>query len=203
MKAVFLGKKLSDGKGIGSKGRLTLAQKDAIQSFYGKTIRDFKGDSEGMSKATHAIIKHYSNTPEKPGHEDYPQDRNPWCSYHRDIAARTNYHQPIKNPLPLAVVAEIQLFDRLGSKEFLVSCEKGSTQKKNEAYHQVVWKLAPKVQYNSPCEIKLAVEGATLLFNSGMQYTFKAIANVVGVTATQNMTMLWDDIDKKRTTEKL
>ena len=194
MKAVFLGKKLSDGKGIGSKGQLTLAQKDAIQSFYGKTIRDFKGDSEGMSKATHAI---------KPGHEDYPQDRNPWCSYHRDIAARTNYHQPIKNPLPLAVVAEIQLFDRLGSKEFLVSCEKGSTQKKNEACHQVVWKLAPKVQYNSPCEIKLAVERATLLFNSGMQYTFKAIANVVGVTATQNMTMLWDDIDKKRTTEKL
>ena len=46
MKAVFLGKKLSDGKSIGSKGRLTLAQKDAIQSFYGKTIRDFKGDSE-------------------------------------------------------------------------------------------------------------------------------------------------------------
>ena len=35
------------------------------------------------------------------------------------------YHQPVKNPLPPAVVAEIQpLFDRLGTKEFLASCEK-------------------------------------------------------------------------------
>ena len=46
--------------------------------------------------------------------------------------------------LPPADVAEIQsLFDRLGSKEFLASCEKGNTQNVNEAYHQVVWKLAP------------------------------------------------------------
>ena len=46
--------------------------------------------------------------------------------------------------LPPADVAEIQsLFDRLGSKEFLASCEKGSTQNVNEGYHQVVWKLAP------------------------------------------------------------
>ena len=76
---VFLGKKLSDGKGIGGKGQLTLARIDAIQSFYCKTICDFKGDSEGISKATHAIIKHYSSTPEKPNHEDCPQDQNSWC----------------------------------------------------------------------------------------------------------------------------
>ena len=70
---------------------------------------------------------------------------------------------------PPAVVAEIQpLFDRLGSKEFLASCEKESTQNVNEAYHQVVWKLAQKEPYNSPLEIKLVVEVATILFNSGM-----------------------------------
>ena len=77
-----------------------------------------------MPKATHAIIKH-SSTPEKPDYDDCLQDRNSWCSYNRDIAAGTNYHQPIKNPLPPAVIAEIQpLFDRLGTKEFLASCEK-------------------------------------------------------------------------------
>ena len=157
-----------------------------------------------MSKATYAIIKHYSSTPEKPNHEDCHQDRNSWCSCNRGIAAGTNYHQPIKNPVPPAFAAEIQpLFDRLRSKQFLASCEKGSTQNLNEAYHQVVWKLAPKEQYNSPWEIKLVVEVATLLFNSSMQCTFKTIAHVVGVTVTQNMTTQWDDIDKKRTTEKL
>ena len=36
-----------------------------------------------------------------------------------------------------------------------------------------------------------------------MHCTFKAIADVLGVTVTQNMMKQWDDIDKKRTTEKL
>ena len=62
-KSSFLCKMLSDEKSIGGKGRLT-ARIDTIRSFYGKTIRDFKCGSEGMSKATHAIIKHYSTTPE-------------------------------------------------------------------------------------------------------------------------------------------
>ena len=53
-----------------------------------------------MSKVTHAVIKHYLSTSQKPNHEDFPQDRNSWCSYNGDIAAGTNYHQPIKNPLP-------------------------------------------------------------------------------------------------------
>ena len=53
-------------KGIGGKGRLTLARVDTIQSFYGKTIRDFKNDSEVMSKATHAIIKIIQAHPKNP-----------------------------------------------------------------------------------------------------------------------------------------
>ena len=76
----------------------------------------------------------------------------------RDVASGTNYHQFIKNPLPPAVAAEIQsLFDRLGSKEFLASCEDVKTQNVNESYHHVVWNLAPKEQLNSPLEIKINV----------------------------------------------
>ena len=63
----------------------------------------------------------------------------------RDVASGINYHQFIKNPLPPAVVAEIQpLSDCLGSKEFLASCEDVKTQNVNESYHYVVWNLAPK-----------------------------------------------------------
>ena len=131
---------------------------DIIQNFYGKTICDYKGDSSGMSRATHAILKHYSSTLENPNHEDCPAGKNSWCSYNRDVASGTNYHQPIKNSLPPAVVAEIQpLFDRLGSKEFLANCEDGKTQNVNESYHHVVWNLAPKEQLNSPLEIKINV----------------------------------------------
>ena len=128
---------------------MTLTRIDTIQSFYGKTIRDYKEDSSGMSRATHAILKHYSSTLENPNHEDCQPGKNLWCSYNRDVAPRTNYHQPIKNPLPPAVFAEIQpLFNRLGSKEFLASCEDDKTQNVNESYHHVVWNLAPKEQLN-------------------------------------------------------
>ena len=97
---------------------------DTIQSFYGKTIRDYKGDSSGMSRATHAILKHYSSLLENPNHEDCPPGKNSWCSYNRDVASETNYQESIKNLSPPAVVAEIQpLFHRLGSKEFLASSE--------------------------------------------------------------------------------
>ena len=156
-----------------------------------------------MSRAPHAILKHYSSTLENPNHEDYPPGKNSCCSYNRDVASGTNYHQPIKNPLPPAVVAEIQpLFDHLGSKEFLTSCEDGKTQNVNEFYHYVVWNLAPKEQLNSPLEIKLAVEIATLLFNSEMKSTHNSIFIDAGITVSENMLLQWEDMDKKRKQEK-
>ena len=157
-----------------------------------------------MSRATHAILKHYSSTLENPNHEDCPAGKNSWCSYNRDVASGTNYHQPIKNSLPPAVVAEIQpLFDRLGSKEFLANCEDGKTQNVNESYHHVVWNLAPKEQLNSPLEIKLAVEIATLLFNSGMKSTYNSIFIDAGTTVSENMLLQWEDMDNKWKQEKL
>ena len=82
-----------------------------------------------MSRATHVILKHYSSTLENPNHEDCPPGKNLWCSYERDVASGTNYHQPIKDPSPIADVAEVQpLFDCLGSKEFLAGCEDGKIQ---------------------------------------------------------------------------
>ena len=54
-----------------------------------------------------------------PNDEECPPGRHSWCSYNREISSGTNYHQPIKNPLPPAAVVEIQpRFDRLGSKKF-------------------------------------------------------------------------------------
>ena len=97
-----------------------------------------------MSKATHAIIKH-SNTPENPIMKIALKTE----ILGADTMVILLLGQIITNQsetfLPPTVVAEIKpLFYLLGSKEFLASCEKGSTQNVNEAYHQLVWKLAPK-----------------------------------------------------------
>ena len=42
------GKKLSDGKEVGGKGRLTDKDTDKMQNYYGKAIRGNKGDLKGM-----------------------------------------------------------------------------------------------------------------------------------------------------------
>lgn len=107
--------------GLGGKGRLTMERINTLQSFYGKAIHDNRGSAEQMSKATYAILKHYSSTLENPQHEDCPQGKGSWCSYNRDRSS----HVLIKNPLPPAVVKVVQpVFDRLGSKEFLIGCKK-------------------------------------------------------------------------------
>ena len=109
------GKKLSAGKGIGRKGRLTIARIDTLQNFYGLAIRNNKGNCEAMSKVTMAILGHYK---EDALHEHCPPGKGSWCSFHRDVAAGSSFHKPIKNPLQNDVVKVIKpLSDRLGEKE--------------------------------------------------------------------------------------
>ena len=119
------GQRLSDEKGIGGKGRLSTKRIDTFQNFYGAAIHNNKESSKEMSKATQAILKHYSSSPENPKHEDWSEGETSCCSDNRDRATGQNAHDPIKNPLPQAVVEKIQpLFDKLGSKNFLAACEK-------------------------------------------------------------------------------
>ena len=97
-----------------------------------------------MSRATHAILKHYSSTSEKPPRGDCPTGRNSWCSYNRDIVTWEKAHVPIKNPLLGSVVRLMQpIFNRLGSEEFLVGCERCLDRNKNECLHHVIWGMAP------------------------------------------------------------
>ena len=80
---------------------------------------------------------------------------------------------------------------------------KTSKQNVNESNHHVVWNLALKEQSNSPLEIKLAVEIATLLLNSGMKSTYNSIFIDAGISVSENMLLQWEDMDDKRKQEKL
>ena len=57
-KADKKGKKLSDGKGVGGRGRLTDKIIDKMQNYYGKAIRGNKGDLLGMKRSIKAIQCH-------------------------------------------------------------------------------------------------------------------------------------------------
>lgn len=193
---LLTGQKLSDGKGISGKRRLTSTRIDTMQNFYGMALRKNKGNAKEMAQATRAILKHYSSTPENPQHEDCPTGKKSWCSVQKDIACNTNTHQPIKDPIPPAVVEVIQpVFDKLSSESFLAACERCLSQNRNESLHHVTWSLAPKEQYVSPQETYLAVCLSVLLFNAGAHSTYSRLCPAIGITVTPNMTMGWKQID--------
>lgn len=201
-KSFCLGKKLDDGKGLGGKGRLTLTRIDTLQNFYGKAIRDNKGDAKAMSKATHAILKHYSSTPEQPRHEDCPMGKDSWCSYNRDQATGQATHAPIKDPIPDAVVKVLQpTFDRLGSEEFLIGCEKCLDQNNNESLQHVAWGMAPREQYTSQQETSLAVSLSVLVFNNGVEDTISKLLVSMDIPVHPDMPSQWGKIDSKRMAE--
>ena len=152
-----------------------------------------------MSRATHAILKHYSSTPENPRHEDCPTGRNSWCSYNRDVATGEKTHVRIKNPLPESVVTLMQpIFDRLGSEEFLVGSEKSLDQNKNECLHHVVWGMAPKEQYTSQQEASLAVSLGVLVFNNGLEDTVAKLLTAMELPVSSSMLIDLEMIDRKR-----
>ena len=114
------------------------------------------------------------------------------------IACETNYHQPNKNQLPPAVVAKIQvLVDHLHGKKLLASCGESKTQDVKESDYLVVWNLVPKEQINPPWLIKLAVEIAKLIFNSGMKAIYYSIFSDPGVIVSEYMLLEWDEMDNK------
>ena len=157
---------MSDGKALTGTGRLTLARIDTIQNFFGRAIRDNRGDAKEMARSTHAILKHYSSSVEEPKHDDCPAGAFSWCSFQRDIANGTNLHKPIKNPLSDAVVEVMQpLFDRLGDETFLIGCEGCYTQNRNVCLHHVIWGMASKELFSSPQEVSLAISLGVLQFN--------------------------------------
>jgi hypothetical protein len=90
------------------------------------------------------------------------------------------------------------VFDRLGDANFLAGCEKCVTQNPNLSLHHVIWGLAPKEQYTSPCETSLAVSLGCLLFNSGMEVTYSQLLPKIGLNVDDNMVKEWKKVDKKR-----
>ena len=183
-------------KGIGRKDRLATKRIDTFQNFYGAAICSKKGNSKAMLKATQAILKHYSRSPKNPKHENCPEGGTYWCSYNRDRATGQNTHEPIKNPFPQAVVEKIQsLFNELGNVNFLATCEKCKTQNINEAYHNVVWMLAPISQYNFYYETQFAVYLATLLFNHGTYEIFQNVCKESNISVLTSMINQWKLID--------
>jgi hypothetical protein len=56
------GVKLSEGKGLGSKGRLTDGKIDVLQNYYGLAVRENLDDVNNTARAIKAVLYHVAST---------------------------------------------------------------------------------------------------------------------------------------------
>ncbi|GFU19390.1 uncharacterized protein TNCV_3033001 [Trichonephila clavipes] len=82
LKLVYSKKKLSDGKTIGGKGRLTDSLIDKLAHYYGNTIRCNSTSVKEMRKAIWAVWGHSCSTDDEPMHWFCPTNPNTWYLSH-------------------------------------------------------------------------------------------------------------------------
>ncbi|GFX39993.1 uncharacterized protein TNCV_2647561 [Trichonephila clavipes] len=78
LKTKMRGQKLSDGKPLCGRNRLTEAEIDRLQAYYGLAIRRNLSSVKDMQQAIWAIFLHKLSTDEKPQHGFCPSDTDTW-----------------------------------------------------------------------------------------------------------------------------
>ncbi|GFT83683.1 uncharacterized protein TNCV_2826111 [Trichonephila clavipes] len=81
LKTKMRGQKLSDGKPLCGRNRLTEEEIDRLQAYYGLAIRRNLSSVKDMQQAIWAIFLHKLSTDEKPQHGFCPSDSDTWCKF--------------------------------------------------------------------------------------------------------------------------
>ena len=162
------GKKLSDGKPLSGKGRLTMKAINKLQNYYGMAIRQNTSSVYLMKKSVAAVLFHCSQHKSLDDqHKFCPHTPDSWCKYQQDkLSGASTYKSSIC--LPSAVKdALAPIFKDLSSDELLSKCLHGQTQNVNEALHKMIWQRCPKENYTSKVDVELATASAVVHFNEG------------------------------------
>ncbi|GFW27285.1 transposable element Tcb2 transposase [Trichonephila clavipes] len=115
--------KLSDGKSIGGKGRLTDRMIDLITTYYGNAIRQNKTCLSDMRKAVWAVYFHIRSSDEEPLHSFCPVGPNSWCKYQNQVVEGSVETFRHSKKLPVAVMDAIKpVFNDLSQPKLLQKC---------------------------------------------------------------------------------
>ncbi|GFX74077.1 uncharacterized protein TNCV_490411 [Trichonephila clavipes] len=166
LKTKMRGQKLSDGKPLCGRNRLTEAEIDRLQAYYGLAIRRNLSSVKGMQQAIWAIFLHKLSTDEKPQHGFCPSDTDTWCKFKKAELLGETYHH--KNSLPVDVVEAMRpVFRDLANPELLKKCLHGGTQNPNESVNNVIWSRVPKKTFVQLEVLSLGTYDAVSSFNMG------------------------------------
>jgi hypothetical protein len=188
--------KLSDGRPIGGIGRLTDAEIDNLQRYYGLAIRRNLSDVESMENAVWATYLHKMSTDDNAQHHLCPEGNESWCKYNKYKDNNISYHHT--KSLPMAVMLEIEpIYEDLTQQKLLERCLHGRTQNPNESFNNCIWRRIPKTDFVSLKTMELGVRDAVICFNEG------SIAKVhvllaMGITPGKFMVEGLKIIDRRR-----
>ncbi|GFW22580.1 uncharacterized protein TNCV_1478771 [Trichonephila clavipes] len=166
LKALWGEKKLSDGKTIGGKGRLTDAIISKLTTFYGNVIR---ANFHNVNEMRQAVWAHTSSTDDEPKHWFCPKGKNSWCKYNVSVHNNTvNEFFFRKNTLPKAVSEVIKpVFKDLSHLKLLRRCLGGKLKNANESLNSLISKYSPKLIGSGINVTKIAAFIAACEYNDG------------------------------------
>ena len=196
------GKVLSDGKRFNGKGRMTDAHAIKFKIYFAKAIRECRHDLNKLYERSWAIFKHHYSTDEEPMHDWCdPQ----WCKYlQAKLNGRPFYHGS-KSNIPKACLNIIKpVFQELCSQTSLARVMGGGSQNANEAFHSLLWTMAPKHRFCSSTILRIALGLSTIIYNDGygsLEKLFKDIFSTVGYYSAECFHRL--DVMRKSSTTKV
>ncbi|GFW05130.1 uncharacterized protein TNCV_599241 [Trichonephila clavipes] len=189
------GIKLSDGKNISGRGRLTLKEVDSIQHYYGLAIRKDLSSVEDMKRAIWAIYFHKLSTEDNPQHALCPLGKDSWCCYNRSIVTGEFYIH--KHSLPESILLKVKKVFRDLTEDLLKNCLHGRTQNPNESFNKCIWERIPKTVFVGIETLKFGVMDAVICFNDGYVSRIK-VFEALGIKPGYNTERALLIIDNKR-----
>ena len=159
----YKGQKLSDGKPINGKNRLTTKIIDTLQNYYGMAIRRNTDSLVNMVNAVLATLYHVASTDDDPDHGLCPAGEDSWCGWQRDSATYKHKHG-----LPKVIVELLEpIYEELSHPQLLSKCLHGKTQNPNECINKLIWSCCPKEIWVSMKTVQQASYAAVSHFNDG------------------------------------
>lgn len=201
LKTSMKGKKLSDGRTLDGKNRLTDATIDIIQNYYGLAIRQNTESVEKMRTAVWALFCHISSTDDNPQHALCPKGEESWCKYNRGKITGETYNHP--HSLPFAIMEEIKpIFRDLSEINLLKKCLHGRTQNPNECVNSVIWSRLPKTVFVQIKTLHFGVYDAVASFNQGNITKCKVLEQLgLSIGSRTANAMLQIDLERLRQAE--
>jgi len=173
--------KLSDGKPIGGRGRLTETKIKQLQRYYGLAIRQNTISQENaterdvdvavytMKKNIIAILNHSvtSDNDSASQHRFCPIGARSWCKWQQDLATGTTTYNSDDCLLKVFLEVLRPTFMGLSEHTLLKRCVRGTTQNPNECLNSLVWAHCPKHKHHGVKVVRCAAASAVCHFHGG------------------------------------